>query len=99
LIGGNLLYRIDVGNIQNVTASHIHAPATPTTTAGVALDFLNGAALSFTNTATLVSGVAARPRNFSLDSLMVFMRDGRAYVNVHTQAFGAGEIRGTVTRP
>ena len=48
----------------------------------------------FAGGATLVSGVAPLPSGISQDSLVVLLRNGNAYANVHTTAFPGGEIRG-----
>ena len=44
----------------------------------------------------LVAGAATRSR-IPFDSLVVLMRNGNAYVNLHTTAFPGGEIRGQIT--
>ena len=102
LVGGILSYRIDVGNIQNVMAAHIHAPSSATQTAGVRVNFYvppaGTAPVSFTTTSTLASGVGSLPNGLSQDSLVVLLRNGNAYANVHTTAFGGGEIRGQFAR-
>jgi hypothetical protein len=36
--------------------------------------------------------------NLSMDALLELMRNGRTYVNVHTTAHAAGEIRGQIQR-
>lgn len=103
-IGGQLLYRVDVANITNVTLSHIHGPALVGANAGVRLNLYVPPAgttpLTFgANSATLVQGVAPTPTApVTMDSLLVLLRNGNAYVNVHTSANGGGEIRGQVTR-
>jgi hypothetical protein len=38
-------------------------------------------------------------KGVSGDSLKVLLNNGNAYVNVHTAAHGAGEIRGQVAKP
>jgi hypothetical protein len=114
-VGGQLLYRIDLANIQNVTLAHIHGPAAAGVNAGVLVNLYVPPAptVSFgANRATLVQGLAPSPNSptVSLDSVLVLMRNGNAYVNIHTNdgnaATGpapgdlpAGEIRGQVTRP
>lgn len=101
VVGGQLIYRVDVGNISNVNASHIHATAGPTATAGTVVDFYlppAGTTFSTTTTTTLAQGVGNTPRRMTLDSLLVVMRNGNAYVNVHTTQNPAGEIRGVITR-
>lgn len=102
LVGGQLLYRVDVGNIANVTAAHIHGPAAAGVNAGVRVNLFVPPAgtppISFTTTATLAQGVAGLPSVISQDSLVVLLRNGNAYANVHTSAFGGGEIRGQFAR-
>ncbi|MDP2958217.1 MAG: CHRD domain-containing protein [Longimicrobiales bacterium] len=98
LVGGQLIYRVDVGTIANITAAHIHGPAAAGVNAGVRVNLYvppaGTAPISFTTTATLAQGVAALPSVISQDSLVVLLRNGNAYANVHTTAFGGGEIRG-----
>ena len=43
----------------------------------------------------MATGDAERDTN---DSLLVLLRNGQAYANVHTTAFGGGEIRGQFAR-
>ena len=82
------------------TGLHIHAPSGANATAAVIVDLL-------TTPQTATSGVltgtftasAIRNAAVSLDSLFVLMRNGNAYVNLHTTAFPGGEIRGAVTTP
>src|SRR6266566_3943059 len=45
-----------------------------------------------------VAGELGAPTGMTLDSLLVLMRNGHAYVNVHTVAHPAGEIRGQVVK-
>jgi hypothetical protein len=107
-VGGILTYRVDVGNINNVTLAHIHGPAPAGTNAGVALNMYvpaqgigaqpGTAPVSFTTTRTLTSGVGTLPTGMSTDSLLVLLRNGQAYANVHTSQFGGGEIRGQFAR-
>ncbi|HUE95814.1 MAG TPA: CHRD domain-containing protein [Longimicrobiaceae bacterium] len=99
LAGGLLLFRLDVANISNVTAAHIHGPAGAGTNAAVRVDlYIPPSGTPFRGTGTLAQGVAPAPRVISLDSVMVLMRNGNAYVNVHTTANPGGEIRGQVVR-
>lgn len=80
--------------------AHIHGPGNSTQAVGVLVDFP-------TTGQTLNSGVltgsfnAGSIRNaaISLDSLLVLMRNGNAYVNVHTAQNTAGEIRGQLGTP
>jgi hypothetical protein len=98
LVGGQLLFRVDVGNIQDVTRAHIHAPAVAGVNVGIVIPLHEDAAnpLDFTTTRTLAQGVAPTPIGMALDSLVVLLGNGNAYVNVHTVAFGPGEIRGQI---
>ncbi|PYP41597.1 MAG: CHRD domain protein [Gemmatimonadetes bacterium] len=95
---GTITYTVNVTNITNVTASHIHVgradaagpvvvnllAATPP--AGT----INGQLATGTITAASIgTGV---PITFA--SLTALMRSGDIYANVHTQANPGGEIRG-----
>lgn len=70
-----------------ITATHIHSPAAPGSTAGVlvTLTHTGGTSGSISGSATLTAGQEA-------DLLA-----GNMYVNVHNSLFGAGEIRGQLT--
>jgi hypothetical protein len=115
-VGPTLLFRVDVTNLVNPVAAHIHAPADTGATAvvrvnlcavaaGVATCPNAGAGVAFTG--TLATGSAAGVVGISLDSLLVLLRNGNAYVNVHTNDntgaantgpgdLAAGELRGQV---
>jgi hypothetical protein len=68
------------------TAAHFHGPAPPGANAGVAVPIPNVAASPAQGSATLTDAQAA-------DLLA-----GRYYINIHTAANPAGEIRGQVTK-
>jgi len=80
--------------IDSITQNggHIHRHHPDSVAGGVVVP-LNPAAtgLDFTGTATIGSSTPA-------DSVFDIIRDGRAYVNIHTRANGGGEIRGTLVR-
>ena len=97
--GSEIDWTMELTGMTGVFASHIHLGNA--TTAGPVIFNLfipNG-----TNTATLTGVVGsgtitnANNVNISLDSLRVLLNNGNAYVNVHTTANNAGEIRGQVT--
>ena len=109
-----LRWTINMSNITNVTAAHIHIGG-PNDAGGVILG-LTGAAGTFTN--SLITGLIAREdfpapgapnEDVTFDSLLVLMRTNGSYVNVHTNDnvtptntgpgdFPAGEIRGQVVK-
>ena len=98
--GGTISYTIDVtGLSSNAIAAHIHGPASATENAGVIVPLTPVAAQmsgrlatgSFTAAAITAAGV-------SFDSLLVLMRNGNSYVNVHTANHPAGEVRGQIQR-
>ncbi len=68
------------------TAAHFHGPAQPGANAGVAVPIPNVATSPAQGSATLTDAQAA-------DLLA-----GRYYINIHTAANPAGEIRGQVTK-
>lgn len=84
--------------IDSVTAGHIHRFNPDTGFGGVVLFLIpNGTPpgpLDFTGTLSLRTDV----RPTTGDSLFDIIRDGRAYVNIHTRVNGGGEIRGNLVR-
>jgi hypothetical protein len=108
VVGGAIIYRIDVAGISNVTVAHIHGPAAPGGSAGVIVNFCGttqagtptsppcaaGAPL----TGVLVAGVSSLTPGAAMTfaRLLTLLRTDSAYVNVHTTTHAGGEIRGTV---
>ena len=89
---GNLVsWKVDVVDIDSITAGHIHrGPAD--SAGGVRVNFnppVRGQ--NFTGTATVGSATVA-------DSILVLMRAGNTYVNIHTFVNGGGEIRGQLRK-
>ena len=95
-----LFYRIDVAGIDSATLAHIHGPADINNPAGVIVNlFLGNPTKPLAFTGTLAEGVVGQlgaPVGMTMDSLLVLLRTGNAYVNVHTRVNGGGEIRGQV---
>ncbi|MEQ1691761.1 MAG: CHRD domain-containing protein [Gemmatimonas sp.] len=81
------------------TGLHIHAPATVSQAAGIIVDLMptplpnSSGVLTGTFTAANIRAIGAQPP-ITLDALMLLLEGGNAYVNVHSSAFPAGEIRG-----
>jgi Cu/Zn superoxide dismutase len=69
-----------------VTGAHIHGPAGPGTNAGIMVPFQNVGTSPITGTATLTDAQAQA------------LTSGQTYVNIHTAANPAGEIRGQITK-
>jgi hypothetical protein len=89
-------YTVTVNGLTGApTASHIHAPASTDQAAGVLVNFnpasvtTSSGTFSGTFTQTDITNPAV-----SVDSVLKLVRAGLAYVNVHTAANKAGEIRG-----
>ena len=92
---------------SNSRFGHIHAPAATTTTAGVVIDFTSATfgtmvvgATSGTATGTVnfANNVTIQGNSVPGDSLRKLMDLGLTYVNVHSQTYGGGEIRGQVIK-
>jgi len=107
VVGGTIIYRIDVTGITNVTLAHIHGPAAPSGSAGVIVNFCGTTqsatpttppCASGTVTGVLVSGVSSLTpgAGMTFDRLLTLLKTDSAYVNVHTSAHPGGEIRGTI---
>jgi hypothetical protein len=106
--GTALQYKLIVANIENVTQAHIHCAAEGVN--GPVVAFLYGLnAAGVTVNGILAEGtltaanVIARPDSAAcpggvatFDDLIAKIRSGDAYVNVHTLAYPAGEVRGQI---
>src|SRR5438477_9984714 len=97
-----LFFEVDVVGIDSVILAHIHGPADTANNNGVILNlYTTGKSKGLGFTGVLAAGVGGElgpPVGMTLDSLLVLMRNGHAYVNVHTVLHPAGEIRGQVVK-
>ena len=85
------------GLTGNLMGAHIHGPAAPGVNAGILVPF-TVAAGGVPATGTLTGTFSATSNAaVSLDSLEVLMKNGNAYVNLHTAANVGGEIRGQLS--
>jgi hypothetical protein len=107
-VGDTAISYTITANITGVTMGHIHTGAAgvnggvmvwlapPNGTAPQAASgAINGQLSTGRITASWIRGVSGQPP-ITLDSLKRLMRTGNAYVNIHTSAFGGGEIRGQI---
>ncbi len=100
--GTQLSYKLNVANIENVFASHIHAGEFGQN-GGVVVTLYGGGLISGRTNGTLAEGVITADdlggslEGESLDALLELMHSGGTYVNVHTQQYGAGELRGQIS--
>ena len=113
IVGPTLLFRIDVTGLSNPSAAHIHGPADPATNAGVLVNLCGATGVpacptGAPYTGVLTAGTATQVSGISFDSLVVLLRNGNSYVNVHTNDnagaantgpgdLANGELRGQVT--
>ncbi|MBN1359821.1 MAG: PQQ-dependent sugar dehydrogenase [Sedimentisphaerales bacterium] len=101
---GTLSYELNVQGIENVTQAHIHVASEPGADGGVAVWLYPAAppAMLIPGEFTSVLGAGEFSAadfvgplaGLTLDDLFAAIEQGRAYVNVHTQQFPPGEIRG-----
>jgi glucose/arabinose dehydrogenase len=101
---GSLDYRLDVAQISNVRMAHIHLGASGQNGPVVATLFDRPEGISTYDSRTIARGrisaadIVARAPGFSgtPTELLRRLRQGRAYVNVHTALLPGGEVRGQV---
>jgi hypothetical protein len=108
--GSQIVYRVDVVNLENAVVSHIHvAPAGQN--GPVRLNLCgtpDGVPACTSGSGTLVEGSNGGALEITFDSLVSAIRAGNAYVNVHTDdgegeqntgpgEMASGEIRGQIT--
>ena len=95
-----MTYSINVNDITNVRAAHIHGPAGEGENASVIVGLFGGPETGAVD-GQLVAGTFTAAQivadGISMDSLLVLMENGQSYVNVHTAAAPGGEIRGQIT--
>ena len=103
--GGTVSYTVTYQGLASApTGLHIHAPASTAVNAGVIVDLVNtpqtntSGVLTGTFSATNIRAAGGQPA-ISMDSLFILLGNGNAYVNVHSTAFPAGEIRGQTGNP
>lgn len=99
--GTELSFRLNVANIENVRAAHIHFAAEGVN-GPVVVPLFSGPTISGRFQGTLASGVITSAELTGplaggvLGDLIAIMESGEAYVNVHTDQNPGGEIRGQV---
>ncbi len=104
--GSGMSYKLVVNGLDNTIMAHIHVASTAGANGPVVLwlypdappaqlipGIFNGLLGSRTVTSADLVGPLA---GMSLTDLVMAIEEGRAYVNVHSQAFPGGEIRGTI---
>ncbi|NHC14132.1 PQQ-dependent sugar dehydrogenase [Motilibacter deserti] len=105
LSDGSLKYRLELANITNARMAHIHLGG-PGQNGPIAVNLFNNPAGVTVGAETKVAegritpaDVIARAPGFdgSMAELLRRLKQGRAYVNVHTAALPAGEIRGQLS--
>ncbi len=104
--GSDVRFKLIVSNIENVTMAHIHVADTPGASGPPAV-WLYPSAPPAQLIPGRFDGVLAQGRftaaalvgplaGMTLEDLRVAIQEGRAYVNVHTSQYPAGEIRGQI---
>ncbi|NHC45388.1 PQQ-dependent sugar dehydrogenase [Motilibacter aurantiacus] len=105
LADGSLKYRLEVANIADVRMAHIHLGG-PGQNGPIAVNLFNDpAGVTVDGETRIAEGritpadVIARAPGFdgSMAELLRRIKQGRAYVNVHTAALPGGEIRGQLS--
>jgi hypothetical protein len=100
--GSSVDFEIRAENLEDATAAHIHGPAGTDQAAGVLVTLFVGDPPEDVADGVLVNSSFPSATNtlatgITMDSVLVLMRNGNAYVNVHTLENQPGEIRGQVS--
>jgi hypothetical protein len=100
--GDRVHYAVEIDDISNVFAAHIHTAATGAN-GPVRVTFFTvsqSSPLSVTDRHILAEGTftAADVSGIGFADLLAAIRAGTTYVNVHTTQFPGGEIRGQLQR-
>ncbi|MBI5388645.1 MAG: CHRD domain-containing protein [Verrucomicrobia bacterium] len=91
LEGNQLAFSINYSNLSGAaTAAHIHGPATTAQSTGVVVSLVPFNGGSFGTSGTLAGTVTLTPAQRDM------IKNGLAYVNVHTTANPGGEIRAQI---
>ena len=100
--GDTIDYTVRVSNINAVTMAHIHR-GTAAESGPIMVDLFTGPTTGANFSGQLASGIITRASTFragfTFDSVLTRLQNGSSYVNVHTTANPAGEIRGQATLP
>ncbi len=91
-------FHLSAQNITGITMAHIHSGAVGVAGPIVVTLFLPGSATGNVN-GSFASGTldaATLPGGVTVESIKTLLLSGNAYVNVHTTANLAGEIRGQI---
>jgi hypothetical protein len=99
--GSELDYTLDVQNVTGAIAAHIHTGAVGANGPPIVFLFAQAAPGVNVTAGSLAAGSVdaadmIASANVSYDSMLSLIRRGNAYVNVHTVARPAGEIRGQI---
>lgn len=99
--GKELMYKLNVTNIADVTMAHIHEGSKGKNGSPV-VNLFTGPGKEGSFTGTLAQGTITEKdlsgplTGKSLHALIKMIHDGKAYVNVHTNQYPDGEIRGQI---
>lgn len=95
--GDTVRYNVTATSLSGAaTAAHIHAPADTGGVAGPVVTLTLGGTGNTVAVGSFTALDAGVPAAFTFDSLLTLLRNGNAYVNVHTAANTGGEIRGQI---
>ena len=102
LVNNNINFKVNVTNLDNINSAHIHLgefgqngdviftlfkPATP-------IDVLNGTLVEGKVTAVDLQGPL---KGKTVNDLVQLINNTKTYVNIHTEQYPNGEIRGQIT--